>query len=158
MPRKRRRSKARREDFPAQWREWSEWNPLVLGVSDDTDMDRLRIAWFKLREEFLAQHITRHPGTRPWPWWEFERHEPRQIDPSRRRHWRAQHDRVAVARSTDPEKIAQRRASLDRIAIQMKFYLESQTSYLRRLGLLTAEEKQQLSSETTPEEEDSSYL
>ncbi len=105
-------------------------------------MDLLRVAWFELREEFLAHHISAYPGSRPWPWWEFEghEHERREIDPQRRKYCLARH----VRGLTDPEEIAAKQAMLDRIAPRLEFYRESQLTYLERRGLLPAAEKQRI--------------
>lgn len=31
----------------------------------------LREAWARLGEELTAEHVEKHPGTRPWGWWRF---------------------------------------------------------------------------------------
>ena len=39
--------------------------------------DELRKAWEENREELLADHVRKSPGTRPWSWWKFDAPEPR---------------------------------------------------------------------------------
>lgn len=47
-----------------------------LGFSD---LAEARAAWDLVREPFLAGHVERRPGTRPWAWWAFEAPEPRRM-------------------------------------------------------------------------------
>jgi hypothetical protein len=39
--------------------------------------DEIRKVWEKHRRRILANWIKTHPGTRPWPWWDFDAPEPR---------------------------------------------------------------------------------
>jgi hypothetical protein len=38
---------------------------------DEPTEETARQAWNELREELLADHIAKHPGTRPWGWWAY---------------------------------------------------------------------------------------
>lgn len=53
-----------------------EGHCLITGAvpSPETDegMAEIRRIWRDCRESFIARWIDKHPGTRPWAWWQFD--------------------------------------------------------------------------------------
>jgi hypothetical protein len=88
-------------------------------------------AWHAVRREVLPQWIAKHPGTRPLAWWRYEAPAPMR--------------RIVQGRGRPPggdplicgwpENLLER---TDHVAI------ESQAAYLKRHGLLSAEEESAL--------------
>ena len=81
-------------------------------IHQKDDTETLVAIWSELREDLLREHIKRQPGTRPWAWWREDREQRRVV-----------------------------RIDRNRMASNEGRILESQEDYLRRLGLLTKEEK-----------------
>lgn len=115
------------------------------------DMQRV---WDSVKKGLLAHWIRHHPGTRPWAWWQFEAPE--------------KHRRILSGpgyRSLAPDSPCCE--TMKRTAIRFgvcallgpeaewKNICESEWAYLKRLGLLTEEEKKIPASEfpTTNEDE-----
>jgi hypothetical protein len=98
------------------------------GETEPTEAE-LRKLWAEVREDFLAKHTARSPGTRPWAWWKFEATEPRlQVAPG-------------------PEALG----PADWFGMPSKYagmppddMYETEAEYLERLGLLTDEERDRL--------------
>lgn len=89
--------------------------------------EQIRQAWEEHRESILAEHIKEKPGTRPWAWWRFDSPEPRrQINPGPETSGPANYFGKPRRYSDMPPK---------------DMY-ETETDYLRRLGLLTKAEQQ----------------
>lgn len=88
---------------------------------DDPVYARQRKVWDAIREPFLAEHVARCPGTRPWAWW--------------------LHDAPELRRQLDAADVELRRspAAVDWMGMPSAYGLgrwESQGAYLDRLGLL----------------------
>ena len=41
--------------------------------------ERLEPVWNRHRDTIIGNHIAKHPGTRPWGWWQFETTEDRRL-------------------------------------------------------------------------------
>jgi hypothetical protein len=106
--------------------------------------DELLALWKANRTAILADWIQRHPGTRPWAWWNFEaRERRRRIDgpvhpfdnPERLEHPAVQRDRVALEElhCGVPAKLAHP----DDFAAEY----ESEGDYLARKQLLASGER-----------------
>jgi hypothetical protein len=99
--------------------------------------------WAIHRDAILSAWIAEHPGTRPWAWWKFEAAEPRRCvvgaellmstrEPTDWEFvWRAAHGVPAFLQSRPSGYLG-----LPTV--------ESQATYLDRLGLLAAEERSAL--------------
>lgn len=115
----------------------------------------MRQSWESAKESLLRHWVTSHPGTRPWAWWEFDAPE--------------KHRRIVSGpgySSLRPDSPCC--AAMKRKAIRFgvcgligpaddgENICESEYAYLRRLNLLTAEEKRIPASEfpNTNENED----
>jgi hypothetical protein len=83
-------------------------------------------AWAMLGDELLAEHIAKKPGSRPFGWWAFAAPEPR----------RQVHDGPEAIGPADWYGCP----SLFKGMPPSDMY-ESETAYLRRLDLLTQDEK-----------------
>ena len=71
-------------------REWSDVQKLQLATGHDylhetswgnsptvDDLAEMKTAWKDTKDEIIAEHIAKHPCTRPWAWWKFGAPEPR---------------------------------------------------------------------------------
>src|SRR5262249_49105146 len=133
MPTNRRRKpRQRRLSHRCPWL----WEHLRTGDSFEVELgevtiteDQLREAWEQLRERVLAEHIAEQPGTRPWAWWQWDAPEPRRkLDPGPESSWPCRwHGYPLVYGPVRPED-----------------QYEAEVDYLRRLGLLTEDEKRLL--------------
>jgi len=117
--------------------------------------------WPSVRDRMFADWIAKHPGTRPWAWWRFD--APRQKAPARARAWAGfpdprrrlggtgtpKHEALNYVKSyawgvpdqwiTDQDDVKQPTIDEDDPP-----QFESQAAYLRRHGLLTADESASL--------------
>jgi hypothetical protein len=46
-------------------------------IRSSDDLETAKELWWHLRDDILAEHIAREPGSRPWAWWALEDREPR---------------------------------------------------------------------------------
>lgn len=106
------------------------------------DDNSQRVLWESLRNDLLSQHIPSWPGTRPWAWWKFEATELRRnLGPD----W----DDEDETGQLDPRDYPQDsngnlKRRFGRPCIFDGCRYETQEEYLRRLKLLTPEEKKRL--------------
>jgi hypothetical protein len=54
-----------------------DWDWLESMGTDPLTDEQLKAVWDEVRDDFLTEFTSRHPGTRPWAWWHFEAPEPR---------------------------------------------------------------------------------
>ena len=107
------------------------------GPNSRCDWGAMRQAWEELRDDLLPAWIAENPGTRPYAWWAFDAPEPRRClsGPGR-----------SILREPDAPSWAKR------LSFGVPFVLsgedfknpseyESESAYLRRLGLMTDEER-----------------
>jgi hypothetical protein len=104
--------------------------------------------WRDHGEEILAEWVAEHPGTRPWGWWKFDATEPRPVVRgtalvSDRRWWAERwRDQFGVPMFV---QIRPRGAALPLV--------ESEASYLQRLGLFAVGERAECDEEAFEPEE-----
>jgi hypothetical protein len=82
MPRKRRTQRQRRDEYHEGHRlqleighDYGLYGGPAFGNGEDLDRDAALAAWEIFRGEILAEHIGKHPCTRPWAWWHLEPRE-----------------------------------------------------------------------------------
>ena len=149
MPRPRRKTKRRKptEYTPAHIRHLLSGNDFFgAGFPDNRSMQE---GWESLRAEILPEWIREHPGRRPYAWWRFDAPEPRRRIDGRL------HPFDDPERQEKIERIAQQPGTAADFAARMTetFFglparkypadfgrYESELDYLRRLGLLAANE------------------
>lgn len=114
-----------------------------------TPEDR-RTAWEDLRDEIMGEWIQKHPGTRPWGWWQFEAPEPRRRVDGKPHPFKnpERETKVAAWREVCPEVAAREAHKLfyGKPAVlivpdDFAAAYEDELAYLRRLKLLTADER-----------------
>jgi hypothetical protein len=103
------------------------------------DEESQKALWQELRQEILAEHIKRQPGTRPWGWWKFDA-------PQMRRVIGVDKDTVGeesgLPAFEDPSLPGHFKENyFGRPNVCDGFVYETEGAYLARLKLLTAEEK-----------------
>jgi hypothetical protein len=163
VPRRRWLGKVRRaSSLSIAWRfmlERGEFPPDELLDESDDKVELFRAwhspaakpVWHDHGDQILADWILEHPGTRPWAWWTFDAAEPRHV-------------------VTGSELLLPKDAPTDwewcwrqRFGVQAFQHfrpreapsplVESEPGYLRRLALLTAEERAGLEEEAFQPEE-----
>ena len=144
MPVRKRKDK-RRTDLPDGAVTWlhgeqSEW-PYFVDPSDRAD------CWHQYGVEIVAEHIARHPGTRPTRWWEYD--APKLSDPGK--FWDGQlpeHRRqLGGSGGQWPSCVPHSWFGVPYLADvdpNDPPIFESEASYLDRHGLLTAAERRRL--------------
>jgi hypothetical protein len=102
----------------------------------------LRSAWEKSKAEILAEWIDEKPGTRPWAWWRYSAPEPR-------RQVVQGHDQY---RDSDRERLSFGVLRIyDVETLRRGLMVESEASYLDRLGLLSEAEREAIGDFPTEE-------
>ncbi len=90
----------------------------------------MRADWFRHRASLMREHISKKPGTRPWAWWLYESKEPR---------------RLLSGKAWDcSEKLSMGKPSLYERDENDLPHWEWQSEYLKRLNLLTPDERRAL--------------
>lgn len=99
------------------------WYPEILD-GDAIDDEALRSLWEQYGSEILRDHITNHPGSRPWGWWRWDSPEQRKrvVPGAPYTHYHRPAS-FGVPKNCDPEEF------------------ESERAYLARLNLLTPQER-----------------
>jgi hypothetical protein len=104
------------------------------------DEESQRALWDELKDDILAEHVKRSPGSRPWAWWKWEATEMRRVMGLDRDIVGDETDRLPAFE--DPNLPAHfKRNYFGKPNIYDGFLYESEEEYLERLGLLTREEK-----------------
>jgi len=142
-----------------------EWN--LPDANEDEQWDvfafsgdgaAIRAAWEDLREELLADWLWQRPGTRPWPWWDFDAPEPLRLRVGGKGDLIPAYDNprnlnLGIPRKDDFIKgyLSSYTAKYGR---QFDLYdpadppaFESEASYLRRFGLLSPGEEKRVPAE-----------
>jgi hypothetical protein len=142
MPRRRRTRRLPRNEYHAgHIRQLVTGHDLKIapapawGNGKDFRREEAAAAWAELREEILADHITRHPCTRPFGWWSLD--EPREL---RRRVDGGPHP--CLPPLCRPVSWGRPRCFAEPDEFEAMY--ESVPAYLARLGLLTRAERQHL--------------
>jgi len=126
------------------------WLEHGFGTHSDCDVEAMRHAWGRLRDNLLAQWILERPRTRPAAWWRFDAPEPRRridghphpfADPGRT----AEVDKLAAG-ADERTRYYELAFGIPRLRVgslpgDLSAEYESQLAYLTRLGLLTETER-----------------
>lgn len=139
MPRRRRTRRSPREEYHAghrrqllTGRDFGLPRP-AFGRGERFRREEAVEAWARLRGEILADHLERHPCTRPWAWWHLE---PREL---RRRVDGGRHPCLPPLATPAiyglPRYVSGSRPE------EFHALYESVPAYLARLGLLTGPER-----------------
>jgi hypothetical protein len=103
-------------------------------IRSSDDLDAAKEIWWHIREDIIAEHIARSPGSRPWAWWALEDREPR----------RRLTERCVCRPATDNHKFPPRNLSCFGRPRGCRCDYEDEADYLGRLGLLDKEERRAL--------------
>ncbi len=87
MPRRRWRTRERREPLSNAWQRFFATGQQFGGEDDPKDgrwgvvlvWHQFEPMWVAHREAFLEEWIVEHAGTRPWAWWKYTATEGRRV-------------------------------------------------------------------------------
>lgn len=141
MPTNRRRRQQRRRVDVRELRR-GEVHHLESGMcllqSFRGDLESFREAWHQHREEILAAFVARNPGKRPFAWWLLEHGKERPIVSGQ-----------YTPEQIDAERHDTRRRDTFTFLHSSHGLQEPETHYLRRHGLLSADEEHALAGMST---------
>lgn len=119
---------------------------LPLDVLDGDDEQGQRELWGVLKDEILAQHYQRRPGTRPAAWWKFDALELRRlvgrdVDEDEKGNG---HDDGRLPAAQDPNlpDWARGKTYFGKPIVYDGFLYETEHEYLKRMDLLSTGEKE----------------
>lgn len=112
-------------------------------------LERMKTDWVLYRDQILADWVTKHPGTRPWAWWQFDataRREPvdgsqHPFDRSERKRYAAKWQRLYPKRDL---RLFELLYGMPAISLGERCTFETEAQYLTRLNLLLPGEAESL--------------
>jgi hypothetical protein len=115
--------------------------------------ETLRSAWNAAREWLVAEWIRQFPGTRPWAWWRYDSPEPRRrvggvgdVFSPNKLEFGLETDWVTPSMASFYRRHARDFGPFDKVPIDSNDppRFESESAFLDRYNLLTADERQRL--------------